>query len=143
MNEQPSREFDAQVHRALWSDDEVQWLWSYEAQGKIYLYKGGEILDGLPDTQKRPLHLVDGRWVPIPFYTTDLAAWDGVGDELGWFEASEDATQVQVYWRLYPYDGNYIYAEATYEEAGGNRFAAQALARSRCVLQLAERREGD
>ena len=114
------REFDAQVHRALWPKANIGYreysenqycepVWGWFADGKH-----------------------------IPFYTTDLAAWDGVRE--GWmWEINESTYRVQVILRITPYHGDYIYAEVAYAECGGDHHAAWALGMSQVVLQWAER----
>lgn len=155
----PGRETDADVHRALWPEARIEKRWcgqDYECgewSEVQHLYELGDPFwkpkDGLGDDKQlwcwaEPR--IDGtgedyiEWHIVPAYTTALTAWDGVGDELGWFEASEAEYQVQVYWRLKPYSGQYpIYADAAYADHDNGRFRAQAMARAECVLRWAER----
>ena len=116
----PGRELDAAVHRALWPDADIRVDSTFGAALVV-------------NADKR-------TFSDIPEYSSDLMTWDGVRDDLGWWEASEAAQLVQVYWRLMPYDGQYIYADAYYRDHDDNRFRAQAFARCLCVLQWAERR---
>ena len=144
------RETDAVVHRALWPDAAVEWRWGdekHEAQTDILLVlaEHGEanqidIRAARMGYERLPFYTDGQIWRPVPAYSTDLSVWNGVGDDLGWWEASEAALQVQVYWRLAPYDGKYIYAAAQYADHDNNRFKATAYARSLCALQRAERR---
>ena len=123
MNDKLGCELDAAVHKALWPKHSIYagyegtW-WCGVRDGLLGYVKYGERL---------------------PHYTTDLSAWDGVGDDRGWhWYADEHYDKVHV--RLYdggPLDEVEMFEAVALGVEIPNRFAAQALARSRCVLQRA------
>ena len=119
-NHTPGRKTDALVHRALWPDDKL-------FQG-AYEYKMDEWLIATPIYQPNKL---------LPAYTTDLAAWKDVWDHVGWVIKMNPTHNCSVsLWTLG--DGELTMALADYADHD-SKDAAQAFARSRCVLQLAER----
>lgn len=124
-----NREMDARVHRALWPDDEVTLFVS--EQDKVW---GSSVA--------RWHYERDGCIADVPHYTPDLMAWDGVLPECRWV-VDERAYHVFVTLMI-PHivePTTVIEAKAAYGDHNGNRFEAQAMARSLCVLQWAERSE--
>ena len=149
MNEQPSRELDVQVHRALWPDALIERLWvCYDYDGESPFVVSEEDAQNSCGECEQDWFYQDNpvllnSFKPIPRYTTDLSAWKD-WRRVGWlWEISEAAPRVQVILRIMPYHGDYIYAEVLYAECGGDHHAAWALGMSRCVLKWAERQDGE
>jgi len=123
----PGRATDAAVHRALWPEHKVKPGYDgYVDREIVSWYRAG-----------------GGLWTEVPHYTTSLMAWDGVGDDRGWYWrdvqyrfADEDRVQSE-FWRSgHGHERTQVVLVADHDN---NRFQAQAMARALCVLAWAER----
>ena len=126
MAHKPGQETDAEVHRALWPDDKV-----------LYMYdEGGR--DLVPWYCKPG----DAFWTLVPAYTTDLMAWDWKREGWRWMidERTDHVMAVLLRACGSPVA---IEARACYADHGDSYFQAQAFARALCVLEWAERSKTD
>jgi len=130
MNERELRELDVRVHRALWPDDSIQ-------VGEQY---GRKVAPN------------EGIVRPIPYYTTDITAWEPVyalKPEWMWTFEQVTGDDGRRAWDVYvaaPVPGARCYR--TYEtpyiyEGEASGWAAVALGMARCVIaRAAGRGEG-
>ena len=146
MNE-PGRKTDAAVHRALSTEVETGSRWFYFANGqfhdigKVGDEKAGSWFLGKECVNQEPCTEDRGRFQPVPYYTTSLAAWKGINADRGWgLTVYEHSMNVEV--RLWASNlAGYSYASICYADHNNSRECAQAMARSLCALQWAERSE--
>ena len=131
MNEIELRELDAQVHRALYPDDDVSHILNF---GPRLTYVGDRVFR----TNSR-------RWMRLPHYTTDIGAWEPIyalRPEWMWdtieFYGHTDTVLFYDVWREDPLPS--IEVNVPWDDARG--LAAYALGRARCVLQWAEAQHG-
>ena len=118
---EPGRELDVMVHRALWPDDTV-------------------VVSDFVQSYRRTIgeNPYSEVWSTIPFYSTDITAWDWTRRGWGW-DAAERPAYIMVTLKA---EIATVGAGADYRDHDNNRFRAQAFARSLCVLQWAETKEG-
>lgn len=127
VGEQELRELDIQVHKALYPDDQIGEKRDMKRHSTDIWY-----------TRSLKTH---NLILPVPHYTTDLAAWDAIRPEWMWEldELRNDKGERYVdttlnvpgspYWRDF---------DAQVYEFEARGLAAYALGRARCVLQWAE-----
>ena len=146
----PGRGMDAAVHRALWPKQEIRKLWSKDDHLPAAFYGPGDDEWTPPPgvTWGWYFHefgsgALRGDWHVLPAYSTELTAWDGIGNDRGWYWVVNErwhkleVALVKIYNAAK--DAELAGAEVWWEDEP-NRFRAQARARAECVRQWAERR---
>jgi len=124
MNDKAGREMDAQVHKVLWPNDEVQCFTTLARADNAKL-----------DTARYSRNC--GQWKLVPYYSTELSAWNFAYKGWRW--------QIAVSWKrltvtLCEYDGRpgymtLAYAQVDLDVANWQGTVAEAM--SRCVLEWA------
>ena len=114
----PGRELDVAVHRVLWPDAEIVDKPGYE----------GVLVDNPSEVWK--------EWRAIPAYSTDIMAWDW--SRKGWSWDREECIDLTICLSVYQPPEGRTDCEASVAFNYDHPLAAEAFARSLCVLQWAE-----
>ena len=119
---EPGRELDVMVHRALWPDDTV-------------------VVSDFVQSYRRTIgeNPYSEVWSTIPAYSTDITAWDWSRD--GWSWDREECLGLTIYLFVYEPPNRRKDCEALVPFNYDHPLAAEAFARSLCVLQWAEAKE--
>ena len=120
-HEPPGRALDVLVHRALWPDADIVDKPGYE----------GFLID-------HPTGASWKEWRAIPRYSTDLMAWDWSRE--GWSWDREECIDLTIYLSVYEPLKRRKDCEASVPFNYDHPLAAEAFARSLCVLKWAEER---
>ena len=128
---EPGRALDVMVHRALWPEDAI-------------------VVSDFVQSYRRTIgaNPYSEVWSTIPFYSTDITAWDWT--RIGWEWTAEEvdaSKEVDVFLKTHntlnsdgdPWQSDII--SAFYADHSGSSFRAQAYLRCLCVLEWAEAKE--